>query len=406
MHVLFVAPEFPANQKHYVRALHAIGARVTGIGERPAGWLSDDLKGWLDGYEQISNVCDEQALLDVVRRVQRRGWVDRLESTIESHMLTTARVREAATIPGTSAHTALLCRDKPMMKEALSAAGVPCAQSAGVSSMEEAGAFARRVGFPLIVKPRAGAGASGTTRVETTAQLDAALREAGVHHGASVALEEFIEGHEGFYDTLTVGGEVRHEFISHYYPNVLEGMRERWISPQIVVTNRTDAAGYKELKALGRRVNEVMGIDTSATHMEWFFGPKGLKFSEIGARPPGVSQWDLYCAANDLDLYREWALAVCHRRTEGAPSRRFAAGLIALRPDRDGHIVGYSGVDALHRRFGQWVIDAHLPSPGSPTQPVEAGFMANAWVRLRHPDYDTLRDMLDEVGRTLKVHAR
>ena len=39
------------------------------------------------------------------------------------------------------------------------------------------------------------------------------------------------------------------------------------------------------------------------------------------------------------------------------------------------------------------------------TQPVDAGFMANAWVRLRHPDYDTLREMMDVIGRTVKVHA-
>ena len=47
---------------------------------------------------------------------------------------------------------------------------------------------------------------------------------------------------------------------------------------------------------------ELLGIETSATHMEWFYGPKGLKFSEIGARPPGVGQWDLYCAANDIGV--------------------------------------------------------------------------------------------------------
>ena len=31
--------------------------------------------------------------------------------------------------------------------------------------------------------------------------------------------------------------------------------------------------------------------------------------------------------------------------------------------------------------------------------------MANAWVRMRHPDYDTLRAMLDDVGETVHVHA-
>jgi hypothetical protein len=32
--------------------------------------------------------------------------------------------------------------------------------------------------------------------------------------------------------------------------------------------------------------------------------------------------------------------------------------------------------------------------------------MANAWMRLRHPDYDQLREILDFVGRTVRVRAR
>jgi hypothetical protein len=31
--------------------------------------------------------------------------------------------------------------------------------------------------------------------------------------------------------------------------------------------------------------------------------------------------------------------------------------------------------------------------------------MANAYVRMRHPDYDALRGMLDAVGSTLHVYA-
>ena len=53
----------------------------------------------------------------------------------------------------------------------------------------------------------------------------------------------------------------------------------------------------------------------------------------------------------------------------------------------------------------QWVIDAYFPPEGHLTQPVEAGYMANAYVRMRHPDYDTLREMLDDVGRTVHLHA-
>jgi formate-dependent phosphoribosylglycinamide formyltransferase (GAR transformylase) len=405
MHVLFVAPHFPSYQRHFVRAMHSVGAKVTGIGEASLGHLDGELKSWMVGYEQVPSVCDEQAMLDAVRRVQRRSYVDRLETTIEAHILPTAAVREATGIPGLSVKAAVLCRDKPQMKEHLRAHGIPCAASDGIDSIDAAVAFVRQHGYPIIIKPRAGAGASGTSRCDNDGQLAAALKEAGVDRGQSVAIEEFIEGHEGFYDTMSVNGEPVMEFVSHYYPNVLDAMRNRWISPYIVSTNRLDASGYDALKDLGRKVITTMGLGTTATHMEWFYGPKGLKFSEIGARPPGVGQWDVYAAGNDIDIYREWANAIVHGRIERRPSRRFASGIIALRPDRDGRIVGYEGVEEVQRRFGEYVTKAHLPPAGTPTQGIEAGYMANAWIQMRHPDYDAMREIFEIIARTIRVRA-
>ncbi len=402
MHVLFVEPKFPANQRQFVRALAAVGAKVTGVGEHPP---DAELASWMHAFERVPSVVNEDAMLDAVRRVQSRGWVDRLEATIEAHILPVAHVREKCRIPGTSVRTAFLCRDKPAMKEALRAAGVPCAQSVGTSDADEVRAFAKRVGYPLIIKPRSAAGASGTSRVDDAAALEKEIVAHHVDRGAPVAVEEFIEGHEGFYDTLSIDGRVAHDFASHYYPGVLEAMRTRWISPQIITTNRLDAPGYDEVKAMGRKVIEALGIGTSATHMEWFYGPKGLKFSEIGCRPPGVGVWDIYGAANDFDLFVEWASAVTSGKTTRPPSRRYAAGMIALRPSCDGRIVGVDGVEELHRRFEERIIDTHFPPAGHPTQPVEAGYMANAWVRMKHPDYDMLRGIMNWVGENVKVRA-
>jgi carbamoylphosphate synthase large subunit len=403
--VIFVEPSFPANQREFVRALHAVGARVIGIGERPKSSLDDGLRHWLAHYEEIGNVTDAGQLEKTVRWLQGRANVQRLEAVVEAHVMAAAEVRERCGIPGTSVQTTFLCRDKPQMKEALRKAGIPCAQSIGSADPAEIRDFAARVGFPLVVKPRDAAGASGTYRADDAGQLHDALVKCGVDRGRSVAVEEFIEGHEGFYDTITVDGRVVHDFVSHYYPNVLEAMRTRWISPQFLSTNRMDASGYDELKAMGQRVIEALGIGTSATHMEWFYGPKGLKFSEIGCRPPGVRAWDLYGAGNEMDIYREWAMAVVHGKKGATASRRYATGIVALRPDRDGHITHYDGVDEVQHRFGGSIIDCHLPPAGTPTQGVDAGYMANAWVRMKHPDYDGLRSMLDFVGRTLKVHA-
>ncbi|ANS79242.1 Carbamoylphosphate synthase large subunit [Serinicoccus hydrothermalis] len=404
MNIVLVEPHFPKNQREFARALAEAGANVIGIGETPLDYLDDQLKSWMVHYEQVGSVTDRHAMTETVRRVQGMVWVDRLESTIESHQLVAAHVREDLGIPGTSVRTTWLCRDKPSMKEALREAGVPTAASTGADDADQVRDFAARVGYPIILKPRDAAGAADTVRVDDDTELAAALDRMGRY--SSIAVEEFIEGHEGFYDTVSIDGRIAVDFASHYFPGVLEAMRTRWISPQFVATNRIDGGGlYAEIREMGHRVNEALGIGTSATHMEWFHGPKGLKFSEIGCRPPGVGCWDLYCAANDMDVYAAWAQSIVHGEVREHASRSHSAGIVSLRPDRDGVITGYSGLEDIENRYGRWIIDAHVPVAGTGTQPVEAGFMANAWIRMRHPDFDVLRGMLDDVGSTVHVHA-
>ena len=405
MNIIFIEPSFPYNQREFVRGLFEAGANVIGIGERPQEYLADDVKNWLEHYVQVQSVVHEPSLLRAVQHVQSLVYVDRLEATVEAHIMAAARVREATGIPGTSVQTAYLCRDKPAMKEILRNAGIACALSTRSDSPQSARGFARQVGYPLIIKPPAGAGAAGTWKVRDASELEQVLVESGVVDGAEVAIEEFIEGHEGYLDTLTINGEVTHEFITHYYPGVLTAMRERWISPQMITTNRIDAPGYQGVRQMARDVIRILEIGTSATHMEWFASPKGLRFSEIGCRPPGVGQWDVYNTANDFDLYLEWASALNHGRPHRNPSRRYSAGMIALRPTCDGHITGYSGLETIQQQFGDCIVASHLPSPGSATQPVEGGYMANAWMRVRHPDYDSLRGIMNTIGETVTVHA-
>ena len=405
MNIIFIEPSFPYNQQEFVRGLHQAGATVIGIGERPQEHLSDEVKAYLSNYVRVQSVVHEPSLLKAVQKIQSKVWVDRLEATVEAHIMAAASVREAAGIPGTSVRTAYLCRDKPAMKEALRKAGIPCAASTRANDPDTIREFAQQLGYPLIIKPPSGAGAAGIWKVGNAQDLENIIIEAGIADGVEVAIEEFIEGHEGYLDTLTINGEVVHEFITHYYPNVLVAMRERWISPQMVTTNRIEAEGYSEVRQMARDVNRVLGIGTSATHMEWFTGPKGLKFSEIGCRPPGVGQWDVYNAANEFDIYLEWAFALTHGRPKKAPSRRYCAGMIALRPTCDGHITGYSGLEAIQGAYGECIVASHFPDAGSATQSVEDGYMANAWMRVRHPDYDALLHILDTIGETVKVHA-
>jgi hypothetical protein len=404
-HVALLGPDLFAAFDDFARGLKEAGARVTGVGATPAGRLRAGLRRHLDRWLVVRSPFDGVEVARALSRGAGGRSVDRLETVDERLVEPAAIARGRLGLPGLSAASARLCRDKPAMKDALRRAGLPCAESAAVATRAEAEAFAERVGYPLVLKPRAGLGAQRTFRVADLPELERAARELELGAGGEIAAEEFVDGHEGFYDTLSIEGEPRLEFVSHYYPAVLEALSDRRIAPQIAATNRVELPSYGELREAGRRVIRALGIGTSATHMEWFFGARGLKISEIGARPPGERIWDLYCAGNDFDLYRLWGEAIVAGTVSTRPSRRYATGSVQVRPDRDGRIAGYRGLAAVRRRCGDAIFRHELPRVGRPTVPIEKGYLANAWFRLRHPDYDELRRLMDFIGATLRVHA-
>ena len=49
-------------------------------------------------------------------------------------------------------------------------------------------------------------------------------------------------------------------------------------------------------------------------------------------------------------IRREWAKAIVHGHTDVSCSRRFSTGMIALRPEGDGRITGYEGLELLDGR--------------------------------------------------------
>jgi len=95
------------------------------------------------------------------------------------------------------------------MKTVLRATGVPCARHKLAVSAADALEFAERVGFPLVVKPPAGAGAKSTFRLDDAADLRAWLDTVPPTPGRPAQMEEFLTGDEGSYDSVMVDGQVR-----------------------------------------------------------------------------------------------------------------------------------------------------------------------------------------------------
>lgn len=405
MHVLFLAPDTHVYNHGFVRALKGLGVKVSSIGAAANEKVAPAVRHLLDGYRACDRLLEAPALLRLARELATPSF-DRIETIDEPLVEPAAALREQLGVPGLPLRTARLCRDKVAMKEFLRANAIPCAQSAAVGSAAEALAFAEREGYPVILKPIAGFGSLGTFRCGDARELEVAVAKLKPTATHRVAIEEFIDGHEGFLDTMCDTDGVRHEFASHYYPGCLEAAQHRWISPQIAVTNRIAQSGYDEVRALSTKVIDALGIRNAATHMEWFFGKKGLKFGEIGARPAGEKIWDMYGVANEFDVYCEWALAILGRPSQQRPSRRYAAGSIQIRPSQDGHYVGHRGLEAAWDRCGTAIYEHAAPAPGTPTKGLDKGWLVNTWFRLRHEDYDAVRALMTFLGETVKADAR
>ena len=113
----------------------------------------------LAGHWRIDDPLDPGQIAGAVQGLGRQlGQVQRLLAVLEQLQVPLAQVREQLGIPGMDVATARNFRDKARMKTVLRAAGVPCARHQLAVSAADALEFAERVGFPLVVKPPAGAG--------------------------------------------------------------------------------------------------------------------------------------------------------------------------------------------------------------------------------------------------------
>ena len=291
-------------------------------------------------------------------------------------------------------------RDKARMKDLLRASDLPCARHALAESAQAALTFAEDCGYPLVVKPPAGAGAVNTCRVDSREQLEGYLRTLPPRAGAPVLLEEFITGQEFSFDSVSVDG--RHVFhsITRYFPTPLEVMENPFLQWAVMLPRRIDGPEYEPIRDAGPRVLDVLGMRTGLTHMEWFRRADGsIAISEVAARPPGAQFTTLLSYAHDRDFYRAWGQLVS-TGTFDVPERRFAAGAVFLRGQGSGRVVGVHGDEEAQRELAELVVEARLPRVG---QPRASSYEGEGYVILRHPETEKVEAGLRRLVGLLRV---
>jgi biotin carboxylase len=404
MNVLMVSPGYPTEINYFTRGLAVQGARVFGIGDQPEGELPQIVREHLAGYLQVPSLLDDAAVVKQVREWKAAQPLNQVECLWEPGVILAARLREGLGVPGQDVAQATLFRDKDAMKQAVAAAGIRTPKHQRATTAAECQRAAEQIGFPVIVKPIAGAGSADTFQVNSRLELDAVLARVG--HVREVNVEEFIDAVEYTFDTICIKGKIAYWNICLYRPRPLTARQEEWISPQTVVLRDVDADNLAGGREMGRAVIKALGFQTGFTHMEWYRKANGeTVFGEIAARPPGARTVDVMNYASDIDLYTAWAEAVLHRRFSTKLERRYNAAIIFKRARGAGHIRHIEGLDRLQARFGAHIAAVELLPVGAPRRNWLLTLVSDGFLVVRHPDLQTTLDMADAVGTDLHLYA-
>lgn len=404
--VVMISPGFPLEMAYFTRALAATGVRVIGVGDQPVHALPVEARDALAHYEHVS-LADQPAVLAALRGLARHVAIDQVECLWEPYMVLAAQIREAFSLPGMTVAQTLPFRDKEVMKRVLDDAGVRTPRHASTSTV--AGVFdaAERIGYPLIIKPIAGAGSADTYRVDSLAELGDVLPM--IDHVEEVSVEEFIEAEEFTHDTVCGAGQILHENVSWYRPRPLQARSHEWISPQTValrdIEGDTVSGDLRGGLAMGRDVLRALGFSSGFTHLEWYRKADGeVVFGEIGARPPGARTVDVMNYATDGDLFRTWAEAVVHGRSK-ALGRPYNAASIFKRAEGAGRIRSVTGLEQLVADYRDALCVVDLLPVGAPRRDWRATLLSDGMIIARHPDLAVMLEIADRFGSELRLYA-
>jgi biotin carboxylase len=404
MKVVFLAPSYPPEMQQYTRGLAEVGATVYGVGDQPVGSLPASLKQHLSDYLQVPRLLDEDDVVARVHAWMRGREVDRVLANWEVMVMTAARLREKFGVPGMSVDAVRGFRDKQLMKDRVAAAGLRVPRAVRVRSATNAHEGAALLGYPLVLKPISGAGSADTYEVRSDRELDATL--ARMHHVEEASLEEFIEGDEFTFDTVCIDGKPAFANVAQYLPKPLIARTNEWISPVIVTVRDLAQPALAAGVALGQKVLGALGMGDGFTHMEWFKKPSGeVVFGEIGCRPGGAHLVDQMNYTCDIDLFREWARAVCWKSFEAPTRRKYNVAIIFKRAKGQGRISRITGLHEFLRDHGEHVVEQRLLPVGTPRRNWKHTLVSDGYIMLRHPDWATACKLADLVATQVTLYA-
>jgi biotin carboxylase len=287
----------------------------------------------------LVDTLDADATLAAARELAAATRIDGVYCYDEARILVAAQVAQLLGLPGGDPEAVYRCRDKRATRTALRAAGVPQPESIVAREAADARAAATRLGFPLVLKPRALAASEGVIRVDSAAELDAAfafaraktLPEAPDFNDA-VLVEEYVDGLEVSVDALCFRGRAASVFVARK----LLGFEPYFAEVGHVVDGPDPLLRDPELTGIVAAALEAVGLRDGWAHVEVKLSAAGPKVIEVNGRQGGDLIPYLGLGATGIDPGLAGAAVACGREPDLRLRRSRVAGIRFCYPRQDG----------------------------------------------------------------------
>ena len=344
---IFISPNFPTNYWQFCRELKNDGMNVLGIGDQPYDELKPELKDSLNEYYKVGSLENyDEVYRAVAFFAFKYGRIDWLESNNEYWLERDAALRTDFNIKsGFQTEDMPRIKYKSKMKEYYKKAGIAVARYHMVDGFDGCKAFIKQVGYPVVVKPDNGVGASDTHKLASDEELKAFLDcKAANHPDVSYIMEEFVHAEVNSYDAI----------IDASGNPIFEAGNVSPMSIMDIVNNDDNSIYYiikdlpEDTRAAGRAAVKSFGVKSRFVHFEFFrmtedqasMGKKGqIVALEVNMRPCGGFTPDMINFARSTNVYKIWADMIAFGGTDMPVGEHFYC---AFAGRRDGKHFVYS----------------------------------------------------------------
>ncbi len=288
--LLLLLPTTTYRTEAFMDAARRLGVEIVVASERP-NVLQEQLP---DGLLTLNFLNPAEAARSAVEFSQ----IDPIDAVVSVDDVTTvvgAAIAEALLLPHNSVAATVAARNKHVMRETLSRAGVQVPRYALFSLGDDPAALASQVKFPCVLKPTILSASRGVIRADDPAQLVTAFRRieailrapeiSAMDEGArQILVEEFVPGVEVAAEGLLIKGEL-HVLAIFDKPDPLDGP---FFEETIYVTpSRLPATVQAEIQNTAARAAEALGLTEGPVHGELRVNQDGVWVIEIAARSIG-----------------------------------------------------------------------------------------------------------------------